>query len=243
MARKKNLDLAAELGEDIDVTEEEADAAREIVAAPAVAPVAAPMAPITLTFEQLQTLLASKSDAGSNADLVAAFTKGIESAREPIPENKFSPGISTLNPLGDKAHPRPGLKCDFYLGTMDAKNGQVFRTYPFDAHDLTAQEQIALNTLTPISGVIERLDGAKMKVQVIPTRDPVSDEITRMVIVVPSDVIAKGSQVKNMLPNLVQMVAQLTGRDFSKLSHDDLAWFMAEHRAGRFVNTREQVAA
>lgn len=243
--RKKNLDLAAEMGEDVDVTEAEADAARELVPAPPAPPVAAaPLAPITLTFEQLQQLLASsKADPQSNADLVAAFTKGIENAREPIPENKFSPGISVFNVLGEKEHPRPGLKCEITLGTQDPKTKIIQQTYPFEDNDLTAQEQIALNTLEPCAGVVERLDGAKMKVSIVPTQDPVTDALTKLVIVVPADVTGKGSQIKNMLPSITNLVAQLTGHDYAKLSTDDLAWFMAEHRKKNYVAVREAVAA
>lgn len=242
MPRKKNLSLAEEIhGEEIDVTEAEANDANTIV--PTTAPPPAPVAPITLTFEQLQALLASSGAQQNTQSLADAFTKGMEQVREPKPENKFHPGISELNPAGERDFPRPGLKCEFFLGTQDAKTGHIYRTYPYDAQDLTAYEQIALNTLEPASAVIKRIDGMPIRVQVVPTRDPVSDEITRMVIVVPTDVIAKGSQTKNFLPSLVSLVAQITGKDFSTLSLDDLKWFMAEHREKRYVSARPAVAA
>lgn len=252
MPRKKNLDLADALGEEIDVTEDEAiDAnrmSRGVETSITMTPLAVPatpavMAPITLTFEQLQTLLASKSESGSNADLVAAFSQAVTNAREPIPENKFSPGISALNPLGEREHPRPGLKCDVTLGTQDPQTKQLRDTYPYEADDLTVYEQIALNTLQPWTGVIERLDGAKMKVAVVPAYNAIDDSIEKLVIVIPADVTGKGSTIKNMLPGICNIVEQITGHNYAKLSNDDLAWFMAEHRKKNYVAVREAVAA
>lgn len=249
MAKKVIPEVAEAFGADPDELAEAVETPAPVAAPAPPAPVAAapvaPAQPITLTLDQLQALLANAHLPPPNTmGLAEAITKGMESVREPRPENKFSPEISWLNPLGEKDHPRPGLKCDFYLGTQDGKSGQVFRTYPFEAGDLSAYEQIALNTLQPASAVIKRLDEAPMPVQVVAaTRDKVTDEITRMVIVVPTDLIAKGSQIKNMIPSLTSIVAQITGRDFSKLSNDDLAWFMKEHRAKRYVSERDSVAA
>jgi len=242
MPKKKNLNLAGEMGEDIDATEEEAMDAEQIVPA---APVAAiPMAPISLTFEQLQTLLASSQGKQDQSGLVEALADSIARSREPIPENKFAPEVSVFNPLGERDHPRPGLKCEMFLGTQDAKTKQVNRTYPFMAGDVTAAEQIALNTLTATEPTaIELLDGSAIKVSVYTELDPVSDALRRLTIVVPQSVIQKGSQIKNMLPPITNLVEQLTGHNFAKLSKDDLAWFMSEHRAQRYVSVREAVAA
>ena len=248
MARRKNLDLAAELGEDIDVTEEEADAAREIVAAPpapAPAPVAAaPAAPIAMTLEQLQSLLATSqtSAAQQTQALADALTQGIKQSQPQRPSNEIAPDISVANPLGEKDHPRPGLKCRVTLGIQDAKTKQIQPTYPFVADDLTAYEQIALNVLPAGEYMITLYDGRPIKTQVIAEYDAL-DRLQRMVIVVPQHVTQKGSETRNMLPGPLNLVEQITGVNYAKLSHDDLAWFMAEHRAGRFVNTREQVAA
>ena len=246
MPRKKNLDIAAELGEEIDVTEEQANAAREIVETPApiVAPVAAaPMAPITLTFEQLQTLLASnRGDSANGAAIADAITQGIQQTKGKH-QNETAPGVSVFNPLGDRDHPRPGLKCKMTLATQNAKTKVVRETYPYEDDDLTAHEQVALNTLEPWQGVVTLLDGAPIKVSLIPTYNQVDDTLEKLAIVIPAKVTEKGSHIKNMLPSICNLVEQITGHNYAKLSNDDLAWFMAEHRARRFVNTREQVAA
>lgn len=251
MPRRKNLDLASELGEDIDVTEDEAAEASQLVETPApvaaVPVVAAPIvsAPITMTRDDLQAMItaAVTASAAGNAALAEAVTQGIANAREPIPENKIGPGISDANPLGDRAHPRPSLRCQFTFGIQDAKTKSVYPTYPIEEEDLTVREIIALNTLEPTHADCQRLDGAKMKVSIVPEIDQVNDTLAKLTIVVPTDVTAKGSQVKNMLPGVLNLVHQITGRDFSKLSGDELAWFMAEHRAGRFVSERVLVAA
>lgn len=248
--KKKNVLLAGEMQDEgapeIDLTEDEANA---LVPVPEpVEPVApAPVAPasFTMTAADLQNMVtaAVSAAAAGNAQLADAVTKGIADAREPIPENKFSPGISVFNPLGDQAHPRPDLKCEFFYGTMDAKTKIVSRTYPLLVEDLTVMETIALNTLEPQNAVIKLHDGSSIKVSLVPELDPATDELTRMVIVVPQTVIGKGSALKNMLPGPCNIVAQLTGIDYEKLSREDLAWFMAEHRAKRYVSVRESVAA
>lgn len=252
MPRKKNLDLAAELGEDVDVTEAEATAAAEIVpagASPVVAsaPVPAPPASFSLTADDLQRMITAAVTAAQqgNQALADAVTAGIAATRKPIPEgtDASNPRISVYNPLGDRDHPRPDLRWEVFLGTFDQKSKTLQRTYPYLADDLTVNEVIALNTLEPVVATLDFHGIGPTKVSVVPERDAVTDEITRLVIAVPTNVTGKGSTVKNMLPGPCGLVAQLTGRDFSTLSREDLAWFMAEHRAGRYVAEREPVAA
>lgn len=253
MPRKRNLDLEQEInGDEVDVTEAEANDANTIVTAPVVEPASpAPLGTVSLTFDQIKELMSMSGQSAADlmATAMAAQSKtNAEAAarvRNPIPEGTDAsyPRASVLNPLGEKDHPRPGLKCDFYLGTRMPKTGQVQRTYPFVADDLTAQEQIALNTLEPGSAKIELLDGAEIKVDLVATRDDITDAITRIVLVVPQHVIEKKSAVKNMLPSICKIVEQITGHNFAKLSTDDLAYFMAEHRKKNFVAEREKVAA
>lgn len=246
--KKKNLLVADALRDegdpesDIDDVEPETETVAPVAPVAVAAPVApAPGMPISMSLNDLQALMSTVTS--GNADLANAVTKGIADAREPIPENKISPGISSANPLGDKKHPRPGLKCKMTFGTQDAKTQVVTPSYPLDADDLTVYEQIALNTLAPIHTTIQLLDGATIKLSVVPELDRVTDEITKLTLVIPGYVTEKKSAIKNMLPSPLNIVTQLTGRDYSKLSHDDLAWFMAEHRAKRFVSERETVAA
>lgn len=245
MARPtKNVDLAAELGEDIDLTEEQANAYR----APkpeAVAPVAPAQMHVSVTDIQAIVKAAVEAAQGGNKEIAELVTQGIAQARQPIPErtDADNPRISTMNPLGDKAHPRPGLKCDFFLGIREGKSGAVQRSYEWIADDLSACEQVALNTLEPMAKTIHLTDGTEIKVELVATRNDITDEITRMVLVLPQFVMQKGSQHRNAVPSICHIVEQLTGKNFAKLSNDDLAWLMAEHRAKRYVSARESVAA
>ncbi len=238
--KKKNLDLAAEMGEDIDVTEAEANDANQHVPPPA--PVAAPLAPITLSFEQLQQLLGmSRNDSASGAAIAEAITKGIQQTKRH--ENTETPGVSVFNPLGDRDNPRPGLKCKMFLATQDPNTSAVRPAFPFEDDDLTAYEQIALNTLEPWQGVINLLDGSQIKVSLVPTYNAITDTLEKLAVVIPARVIEKGSHIKNMVPSLTNIVEQITGRNYAKLSNDDLAYFMAEHRKKNYVAVRESVAA
>lgn len=247
MARKRNVDLEAELGADIDLTEEEANAARVEILPEKVtpAPVRAPMQAFTMTAADIQAIVTSAVQAASqgNAALADAVTQGIANAREPIPENKFAPEISVYNPLGDHLHPRPGLRCKVTLATQDAKTKIVKETYPFEANDLTAYEQIALNTLVPWSGRVHLLDGAEIKLSIVPSYNPIDDSIEKLALVIPAHVTEKKSAIKNMLPPICNLVEQITGHNYAKLSLDDLKWFMAEHRSRNYVAARDTVAA
>jgi hypothetical protein len=245
MPKRKNLDLAAELGEDIDVTEEQANTASEIVPVtqPPVVPV--PSQPINLTFEQLQTLLASAGGAvqQNNVALADALAAGIKQAQPQRPSNETHPDVSAYNPAGERDFPRPGLKCEFFYGTRQPKTLAVQRSYAIKADDLTAYEQIALNSLEPQIGVIKMLDSTEAKVELVATRHDITDEIIRMVLVLPANVMERKSDRRNFLPPIANMTEQLTGINYEKLSLDDLKWFMAEHRAKRYVRERPKVAA
>lgn len=238
---------------DVDFTEEEANANAAIRSAPPVAAPPSPPAPvapqpITLTVDDIQKIVSTAITAAQsgNQQIAEIVTQGIAQARKPIPERTDAdyPRISVLNPLGERDHPRPGLKCEFFLGTREPKSQTVQRTYGFVAEDLTAHEQIALNTLEPQSATITLLDDSPVKVEVVATsRDDITNAITRLVLIVPPILLQKGSQNKNMLPSVCGLVKQLTGHDYRKLSKDDLAWFMSEHRKKNYVAVREMVAA
>jgi hypothetical protein len=241
MPRKKNLDIAEALGEDIDVTEEESVEANTIVKAPT--PVA-PTPTLSMTATDIGAIVRAAVEAaqGGNQELAEAITTGIKQSA-PKRDNDNYPGVSALNPAGEREHPRPGLKCRMTLGIRDAKTRAVVETYAMDADDLTAYEQIALNTLEPWEGKISLLDGDVIPLAIVPTYNDVTEKLERLVLVLPQAVTGKGSEKKNMVPSIPNIVAQVTGKDFSRLSLDDLTWFMAEHRAGRYVSERTAVAA
>ena len=252
---RKNLLVADAMRDpddpEIDVTEDEANAAAEIVEPPAAPVVAVSSAAVTLTFDQMKELmgLSGQNAAEMMARAMEAQSKtNAEAAarvRNPIPEgtDASNPRISVFNPLGDRDHPRPLLKCQFFLGTSEGKNGEIKRSYPFLDDDLTVHEVIALNTLQPATTTIELYDGTKVPLSIVADQHPVTGNLQRMVFVLPATVTGKGSQLKNMLPSPAKIVAQITGHDYTALSAEDLAWFMAEHREKRYVSVREPVAA
>jgi hypothetical protein len=242
MPRKKNLDIAEALGEDIDVTEEESMDANTIIPA-APAPVV-PAPALSMTASDIQAIVRAAVEAaqGGNQELAQAITTGIQQSAGKH-ENETHPGVSVYNPAGERDHPRPGLKCRMTLGIRDPKTQVVSETYALDGDDLTAYEQIALNTLEPWEGKIELLDGTVIPLTIVPSYNDVTEALERLVLVLPQAVTGKGSEKKNMVPSIPSIVAQVTGRDFSRLSLDDLKWFMAEHRSGRYVSERSAVAA
>lgn len=255
MAKRRIAEVDEAFGADPDeLAEQNEQEERDGNYAPA-APVAAPphqvepVAPqaLAMTVADIQAIVKTAIEAsqGGNAAIAEQITQGIAQARKPIPEqtDAANPRISTLNPLGERDHPRPGLKCELFIGTREPKSQTVQRSYGYVAEDLSAYEQIAINTLQPMTGTIKLLDESPIKVDLVGTRDELTNEIKRLVMMVPLGLIQKKSQNKNMLPSICNIVAQLTGRDYSKLSLDDLQWFMAEHRAKRYVTERESVAA
>src|SRR5688572_24631858 len=105
MPKRKNLDLAAEMGEDIDVTEAEANEANAMVPAPAppASPAPAPAAALAVTMADIQGIVKAAIEASrdGNAAMAQTITDGIAQARKPIPEKTDAdyPRISVRNPL------------------------------------------------------------------------------------------------------------------------------------------------
>lgn len=246
--RKRNVDLEAEMGADIDLTEEEANDARTLVETP-IAKVVETPAPshLTMSVSDIQAIVKTAVEAAQsgNAAIADIVTQGIAQARKPIPEgtDQSNPRISVFNPLGDRDHPRPLLKCEMFLGTQDGEGKPIQRTYPFNQDDLTVHEILALNILEPGQHEIALYDGMTVSLKIVPEYDQATKALRRLVLVVPSTVTGKGSALKNMLPGPTQIVGQITGVHFGQKPLDELAWFMAEHRKKNYVSKREAVAA
>jgi len=182
-------------------------------------------------------------------DLSDAITKGMQQVATPKHENVESNGVSHANPLGDLKHPRPGLKCEMWWGVI-ADDGKIGRAGELLAGDCTVWEQLALNMLEPVKGVIECHDGDPIKIAIEPKHNSITGELERLILALPQGIVGAGSERRNMVPDWTNIVYQLTGCDFRPKSlpfpakADDLAWFMAEHRAGRYVAVRpKEVAA
>jgi hypothetical protein len=181
--------------------------------------------------------------AGNDADAIA---KAIDRTQRRTPENPNSPDISDANPFGDRDNPRPGLKCDWWLGVINEKTKKAERSgYELDPRVLTVWEQLALNTLEPMQGQVERLDGAPMAVAIAAEKDDL-DKTIYMTMAFPANVVSKkSSENKNMIPRIEDIVLQLTGHDFRRktLSSEETLRLMAEHRKGNYDVPRKVVAA
>lgn len=221
---------------------------RELVGEPLPpAPPPAVTPQLTLSMSDLQALVgtavqaALQTSAANQSGVAAAITQGLKEAREPLPENKTSDGVSQLNPYGDLAHPRPGLRCEMWRAVIDAQN-QIVPWYEILADDLSAREQCALNVLQPADTRIAMLgsDVPDMRVTITARRNEATGAIERLLIGVPLKHVMQGSDTKNFVPDIVSTVRQVTGHDFrsESLSDDELQWVMAEHCAKRYVPPR-----
>ncbi len=192
-------------------------------------------------------LAAGRTD--TNA-LSEAITAGMQQVQTPKHENIASNGVSVLNPLGDEKFPRPGLKCEMWLGGFDAADDdKVKRAWKIEAKDVSIWEQLALNTLAPVSKTIQRIDDVPMKVIVDAKKNDVTGEPQRLIIGLPLTMVGKTGENRNMVPRITELVRQLNGVDFTERSWplpekaDDLKWFMAQHGSGNYVSKREEVRA
>lgn len=215
--------------------------------------IAPPSASVSLTTEQFQQLLAAATGGGgmNGAGLADAITQGMKEAKEPIPENKVTDAYSALNPLGDRHYPRAGLlKCRVFWGAIeDTDDRNVQRAWEIEDGDASIWEIFALNMLGPIEKVIKRLDKAQMAVKVEAKRNASSDVLERIVIGFPMSVIGKGGENRNMIPDLTEVVYQLTGHDFRQdtLPTPQYTGYLQEvhrlHRAKQYVCPAREVAA
>jgi hypothetical protein len=73
------------------------------------------------------------------------------------PDNEVHPDISVYNPLGERDHPRPPLKCPMFLGP-----------YPLEEQTLLSKEITYLNQLEPGNYEVTKSDGTTVPFTVIP---------------------------------------------------------------------------
>jgi len=77
--------------------------------------------------------------------------------RQLHPENETTPDVSVYNPRGERDHPRPMLRYDFFLGP-----------YPLERQTLLWKECELLNQLEPGSYEITKADGTVVAFHAIP---------------------------------------------------------------------------
>ena len=150
---------------------------------------------ITLTAEQFAQLLGTRTDSDDFLKKQAQFQA--EATKKALrPENEAHPGISVYNPLGERDHPNPDLKCKvFWCG------------YPELKENLTREEVIAFNAIDePGEYLFHRTDGSVEKATVEIERDA-RGAATRLLIGFPCQ-----GQNKHNLPSKLALLAELHGQ-------------------------------
>jgi hypothetical protein len=196
VAEEREQRMAAAIAaEAAEVSPEDLDAQDEAAAAVASAPVGTAGA-VSLTFEQLKELLSVNQASAITPQMVAEIAAEA-AAKAKMPENRRPPLISDYNPLGERDHPRPKLKCHIYMGSAPVGS-------PRENTTLTRDEIEALNRMGPGFFRVRKMDGSNVVVEV---RGQVNAnrQVERLWIVPP-----EGDNDKNMYPPLVELATQLS---------------------------------
>ena len=115
---------------------------------------------ITLSPEQFAQIVGSREGSDDYLRKMAEFQA--QATKKALrPENEQAPGISAFNPLGERDHPRPKLKCKmFWVG------------YPLEIEALTREEATLLNRVEQVGQfTFTRADGSPDTIEVRGTRD------------------------------------------------------------------------
>ena len=176
--------------------------------APAVAPVAPAAVPADMSaLIQMLASALNQNGAQTAEAIKSALSEAAVMAREPIPENKVSTGVSVYSaPLGDLKQPRTVLRCPMFLGVY---NEEGKSTAAFEIHEDTSTEveRVFLNQLEPGVVTITRNDDMTATCRIVQHTDDLGQPI-RLVIAVPQTWLAKDQQAQ--MPSLKNLLTQLT---------------------------------
>ena len=194
---------AAEVSpDDLTALDEAEEAAMEA------ADIAIPVVPVAqgggLSFEQMLALFKAASGGNHSLEQIAAAVAkatrdGMEAGADRVKPKELkisdTERKSAFNPDGEKANPRPKLKCHMYFGSAPLGS-------PKEVTTLKHSEIAALNAMTPGHYRIEKLDGSKMVVEVRGQLNS-NRELDRMWIILP-----EGDEQKNLYPSLTSFATQ-----------------------------------
>ncbi len=157
-------------------------------------------APIAMTFEQIMTLVREMKGTGPTPEqLVDMATKAAMAGADRVKPKELkiseTEQKSAFNPLGEKNHPRPKLKCHMYFGSAPLGS-------PKEVTTLTHAEIAALNNLTPGYYRIRKMDGSHGVVEVKGQVNS-NQQLDRLWILLP-----QGDDAKNMYPPLASFAEQ-----------------------------------
>jgi len=146
---------------------------------------------VTIRLEDLKELLAANKS-GTDMEVMKEV---IKAARERIPENITAPLVSDTNPLGERDHPRPRLKCPMYFGGTPIGS-------PRSSAELTAEEIESLNVVVPGHYRVRKTDGSTQVVEV-EGRMNSGMELDLLRFKIPD-----GDETKNSYPGLAELARQ-----------------------------------
>lgn len=146
-------------------------------------------------FTPDQIVSLASSTASSGGITAEGLADAMKAAREKIPENIKAPLISDANPLGERDHPRPLLKCAMYFG------GALIGNTKINA-GLTLDEIDSLNQVTPGHYRITKTDGSRQVIEVAGrVNSNLETELLRFVL-------PEGDQTKNNYPGQAELARQ-----------------------------------
>jgi hypothetical protein len=150
--------------------------------------------PATFSGDQFDKLI--EAIRGNATDRVSAEAEIHARAmkKQLHPENEVCPQKSVFNPLGERDHPRPPLRYEFFLGP-----------YPLEAQTLLSKEIEYLNRLEPGTYDVTKGDGTVVSFYVIPKFRLDGRSIERITIAFPC---ADDDQKQNY-PPFTQMLREV----------------------------------
>lgn len=153
---------------------------------------------INLTFAQLKELLQGNQGL-TPEQLVEMATKAAMAGADRVKPKELTIAQterkSAYNPLGDRDHQRPKLKCHMYFGSAPLGS-------PKEVTTLTHPEIAALNALVPGHYRVRKMDGSYRVIQV---KGQVNSnrQLDRLWVLLP-----EGDDQQNLYPPLADLAAQ-----------------------------------
>ena len=185
-------------GEDPEIAalRDEAEAEAQASAAPVVTPGGG----VALTFEQLMQLVqAAKGHTPTYEQMVDLATKAANAGADRVKPKELTitqtERKSAFNPLGERDHPRPRLKCHMYFGSAPLGSQKEVTT-------LTRDEIDGLNAITPGHYRIKKTDGSTAVIEVKGQMNS-NRQLDRLWILLP-----EGDENKNAYPPLAEFARQ-----------------------------------
>jgi hypothetical protein len=167
----------------------------------------APVAPVAIPPEMQAVVAAmAQSMAKAMVDAQTAGAQAIQSISGPRDNPNGSPLISALNPLGERDHPRPELRCPtFFCGTEQEREA------------CSLEELTFLNLIEPGRYRVQKTDGSYAVMTVYPEVDSASDRWIKLHIVLPGIKDQTGLGRQNW-PSMLTLLAQAMGLEVPRMA-------------------------